>query len=87
MKERAQEKEELMAVNNEHELKIDQLLRDLKNKENEMKNLKSIQEIEQANIKHMNETLLKEKNLEIVELQNVTKTIYLYRNWTECQSK
>ena len=66
--ERTQEKDELMAKNSELELKQDQLQRELKSKENDIKSLKNYQAIEIANLKHLNETMLKEKALVIEDL-------------------
>ncbi len=66
--ERTQEKDELMAKNSELELKHDQLQRELKSKENDIKSLKNYQAIEIANLKHLNETVLKEKALIIEDL-------------------
>ena len=66
--ERTQEKDDLMSKNSELELKNDQLQRDLKSKENDIKSLKNYQAIEIANLKHINETMLKEKALIIEDL-------------------
>ncbi len=69
--ERTQEKDELMSKNSELELKTDQLQRELKSKENDIKSLKNYQAIEIANLKHLNETMLKEKALVIEDLNKV----------------
>eukprot|EP00826_Nyctotherus_ovalis_P035589 TRINITY_DN3068_c0_g1_i4.p1 TRINITY_DN3068_c0_g1~~TRINITY_DN3068_c0_g1_i4.p1 ORF type:complete len:663 (+),score=265.40 TRINITY_DN3068_c0_g1_i4:691-2679(+) len=67
--ERSQEKDELMAKNNEFELKFDQLQRDLRTRENDIKSLKKYQEIEIANLRQQDETLINEKVLVIEDLK------------------
>eukprot|EP00826_Nyctotherus_ovalis_P003519 TRINITY_DN10719_c0_g1_i1.p1 TRINITY_DN10719_c0_g1~~TRINITY_DN10719_c0_g1_i1.p1 ORF type:complete len:876 (+),score=306.37 TRINITY_DN10719_c0_g1_i1:107-2734(+) len=66
--ERTQEKDELMAKNSELELKYDQFQRELRGKDNDIKSLKNYQAIEISNIKQLNETMIKEKNLIIDDL-------------------
>jgi len=66
--ERTAEKDEFMSKNSELELKHDQLQRELKSKDNDIKSLKNYQAIEIANIKHLNENLLNEKALIISDL-------------------
>jgi len=66
--ERTKEKDELMAKNSELELKYDQFQRELKSKDNDIKSLKNYQAIEISNIKQLNETMIKEKNLIIDDL-------------------
>ena len=66
--ERTQEKDELMAKNSELELKYDQLQRELKSKENDIKSLKNYQAIEISNLKQLNETMMKEKTLVIEDI-------------------
>lgn len=69
--ERTQEKDELMSKNSELELKIDQVHRELKSKENEIKSTKNLQAIEISNLKHLYENTLKEKALVIEDLNKV----------------
>ncbi len=71
LSERAKEKEELMLAKNELELRRDQIMRDLKNKENEIEALKRLHEIELTNMKTLTETIVKEKSLLIEDLQKV----------------
>eukprot|EP00826_Nyctotherus_ovalis_P039863 TRINITY_DN3866_c0_g2_i4.p1 TRINITY_DN3866_c0_g2~~TRINITY_DN3866_c0_g2_i4.p1 ORF type:complete len:780 (+),score=309.70 TRINITY_DN3866_c0_g2_i4:73-2412(+) len=66
--ERTREKDELMAKNSELELRDDQLQRDLKARENDLKSLKSFQEMEMANLRQLNENILREKTLIIDDL-------------------
>lgn len=68
---RTQEKDELMAKSSELELKMDQLQRELKSKENEIKSTKNLQVIEISNLKHLYENTLKEKALNIEDLNKV----------------
>lgn len=67
--ERTQEKTDLLTQMGELEMKLDKIQREVRTKENEIKSIKNMQAIEIANIKHLNEALLKEKLL-IIEEQN-----------------
>jgi len=68
LRERTREKDELMAKNSELELRDDQLQRDLKARENDIKSLKNYQEIEMVNLRQLNDNMLREKTLIIDDL-------------------
>eukprot|EP00826_Nyctotherus_ovalis_P043660 TRINITY_DN4624_c0_g2_i1.p1 TRINITY_DN4624_c0_g2~~TRINITY_DN4624_c0_g2_i1.p1 ORF type:complete len:870 (-),score=280.12 TRINITY_DN4624_c0_g2_i1:153-2762(-) len=70
--ERSKEKDELMTKSSEFELKNDQLQRELRAKESSIKSLKNSQLIEVANLKQLNDTVLREKELLI---DNLTKRL------------
>lgn len=73
--ERSLEKDELMAKNSEYELKFDQLQRDLRSRENDIKSLEKYQEIEISNLKQQDETLINEKVLVIEDLTKKLNTL------------
>ena len=73
--ERTEEKDELLGKNNEYELMFDQLQRELKSKENDIKSLKNFQEIEIANLKQQEENMSKEKALIIEDLTKKLNTM------------
>lgn len=66
--ERSKEKDELMTKSSEYELKNDQLQRELRAKESNIKSLKNSQLIEIASLKQLNDTILREKELMIDDL-------------------
>jgi len=66
--ERSKEKDDLLTKSSELELKNDQLQRDIRAKDNDIKSLKNYQAIELANLKQVNDTTLREKELVIDDL-------------------
>ena len=69
--ERTLEKDELMRQNSEFEVRLDQLQREVRSRDNELKSVKNLQAIEIQNIKHLSETMVKEKALVIEDLNKV----------------
>eukprot|EP00830_Metopus_es_P005113 TRINITY_DN1472_c0_g1_i2.p1 TRINITY_DN1472_c0_g1~~TRINITY_DN1472_c0_g1_i2.p1 ORF type:complete len:859 (-),score=219.71 TRINITY_DN1472_c0_g1_i2:17-2593(-) len=73
--ERTLEKDDLMRKNGELELKQDQQQREIKSKENEIKSIKNLQAIEISNLKHLHETMLREKVIIIEDLNKKLEAI------------
>ena len=65
------EKDEMLATNNELSIKVDQLVRELKSKESEIKAVSDIHNYEKVSYKQMTDSFTKEKKMVIDDLNAV----------------